>query len=77
MKALKAKYLWLASVGAGILANYCLHQYRFHLYYRNADYPECYALQRLQYALFLVTVAVMVVGAAWFAGSALRRRRRQ
>ena len=65
----------LASIAVGILANFCLHWYRFYLYGRDTDYPQFHSLQRLQYSLFWATIAVMIGGAAWFARVGITRRR--
>jgi len=75
VKTAKAKHLWLVLSGAGIVGNFCLHQYRFHLYWLNPEYPEFHSLQRIQYAFFWATIAVMISGAACLAWIALARRR--
>jgi hypothetical protein len=66
---------WIASVTVGILANIVLHQYRLHLYDRNADYPEFHPLQRVQYVLYYATITLAIVGAAWFVWDKIRQKR--
>jgi hypothetical protein len=74
VKTAKALYIWLALVAAGIFGSIGLHRYRLNLYDHNPDYPEFHPLQRLQYELFWMTVAVMAGGAVWFAWARFRRR---
>jgi hypothetical protein len=65
VKSAKALYSWLALIAFGISGSIALHYYRLNLYEHNSDYVEFRPLQRVQYELFWVTVALMVAGAVW------------
>jgi hypothetical protein len=70
----QAVYIWLALVLAGVVGSIALHRYRISLYDRNPDYPQFHPLQGIQYELFWVTLAIMVLGVAWIAWLKFRRR---